>query len=284
MANDLPKTELQLITDAIGAHGVYFKKALRSKLEGLVGVKILGEEYPVRYLEGASIDLLVEFNGEHERFVIPIECKRALVSAKTWIFFKDEHSNIKFLYSFIGANLNVKSSGSVGLNSTICVEGIEVDSAKLRNPKGPYSAASADNIWKAAFQACKGGLGFVLTELQTRQKTASTPVFNFAMSNFNVFLIVVTTAPLKIAELPAGSVDLATGTHVGGLSLQEVPWLTLHYPFTPATSLGINHLEVNTPHYLDPSQRGLHGKEGIIFVNVQYIERFFELLRAQRPS
>ncbi|MGC1549961.1 MAG: hypothetical protein WA777_15670 [Rhodanobacter sp.] len=283
MANDLPKTELQLITDAVGAHGVYFKKALRGKLEGMAGVKILGEEYPVRYLEGASIDLLVEFTGEHARFVIPIECKRALASAKTWIFFKDEHSEVKLFYSFIDAGLNAKTSRFVELNSPICVEGVEVDSTKLRNPKGPYSAASADNIWKAAFQACKGGLGFVMSELQTRQKIA-TPVFKLGISNFHVFLLVVTTAPLKVAELPAGSVDPATGLHVGDLSLQDVPWLTLHYPFTPATSPGSNHLEINTPNYQDPFQRGLHGKEGIIFVNVQHIERFFELLRVQRPT
>jgi hypothetical protein len=84
-----PKTDLQLTTDAIGAHGIFFKKALGELLETIRGLRILGEEYPVRYLEGASIDLLVEYRTSHTTFVLPIECKRALATMKKWIFFRD---------------------------------------------------------------------------------------------------------------------------------------------------------------------------------------------------
>lgn len=277
MASDSVKTDLQLITDAIGAHGIFFKKALRGKLASIAGIRILGEEYPVRYLEGASIDLLVEFKAAHTDFVIPIECKRALVSAKTWIFFRDTEKEVKFLYSFTGADLSVSKSSQLRIESDICVEGIEIDRAKLRNgSKGPYAAASSDNIWKAAFQACKGGLGFLQTEIQARKTNTAG-----WQSNFCVFLLVVTTAPLQVAELPGESLDLENGLYLGDLILKDVPWLILHYPFTPTASFGTSHLQVNIPGYSDPVQRGLHSKEGVMIVNAQHIERFLQLLKQQ---
>lgn len=64
------------VTEAINLHGLFFKRAVRRLLETVSDVRILGEEYPVRYLEGSSIDLLIEVAGKR-RYILPIECKRA---------------------------------------------------------------------------------------------------------------------------------------------------------------------------------------------------------------
>jgi hypothetical protein len=76
------KTENQLITEAINAHGVFFKKAVRDTLEQIKGVTILGEEYPVPYMEGTSIDLLISVEAGQYKFIIPIECKRGYVQGQ----------------------------------------------------------------------------------------------------------------------------------------------------------------------------------------------------------
>lgn len=76
MTNPKQKSEEQLITEAIGAHGVYFKKALRTTLESLPNVDIVGKEYPVKYLDGASIDLLAAVRGGNGLTLLPIECIR----------------------------------------------------------------------------------------------------------------------------------------------------------------------------------------------------------------
>src|SRR5712692_10718332 len=85
------KSQDQLITEAVNTHGNFFKRAVRNELEGIQGVEILGEEYPVaNYLEGGAIDLLVSFTPARceVSVVLPIECKRAYVASKQWIFFE----------------------------------------------------------------------------------------------------------------------------------------------------------------------------------------------------
>lgn len=274
MTTAVPKTDLLLTTEAIGAHGIFFKKSLRDLLETIPGLRILGEEYPVRYLEGASIDLLVEYKSLDITFVLPIECKRALATMKKWIFFRDSVTDAKFLYILSGANLSVARSSSIKLAKDICIEGVEVDTSKLRgNVKSPHGAASADRIWEAAFQVCKGGHGFLQAELQARVKQPATP------TDFQLFLLIVTTAPLQIAELPPGCIDLPSGSHKGELKASDVPWLVLNYPFTPPSTLGSQHLQVNSEGYIDPMLRGMHSKEGIMIVNAQHVVRFFEHLR-----
>ncbi len=275
MTTPQPKSDAQLITDAVGAHGVFFKNALRELIERIPGTRVIGEEYPVLYLEGASLDLLVEFRVGGSALLLPIECKRALATMKKWIFFKDKEQETKFLYSFDGTGLNVSKSSLIPITPDICVEGLEIDSSKLRaGQKSPYNAASADRIWDSAFQVCKGGLGFLQNELKAREQQP--PVGQ----DFSVFFVIVTTAPLQIAELPPGSVQLSSGEHSGELQLRDVPWLILHHPFTPSSALGSTHLRVNPSGYTDPAFRGLNGKEGILVVNAQHVAALFERLRA----
>lgn len=267
-----PKTDAQLITDAIGAHGIFFKKALRSRLETISGARVIGEEYPVRYLEGGAVDLLVEYASATATFVLPIECKRALATVKKWIFFRDSLPDVKLIYSFKGAALNVLRSRLIPLARNICIEGVEVDLSKLRGDrKSPYNAASTDRIWEAAQQACKGAHGFIQDELQAR-KQVGTP------RDTQVFPLIVTTADLQIAGLPPGSVELGTGAHVDDLEVTDVPWLVLNHPFTPPSTLGSQHLQVNVSEYADPIRRSELSKEGIVVVNAQHVERFFDCL------
>jgi len=126
--SNTPKSEHQLITEAVNAHGIFFKIAVRNTLEQIEGVTILGEEYPVRYMEGASLDLLVEFTTTKFRYIFPIECKRAYVANKRWLFFKDSENYSKILYCFTGKALNALGSAPfTNLGVPVCIEGIQVD-------------------------------------------------------------------------------------------------------------------------------------------------------------
>ncbi len=44
-----PDVDEEKIRDALNAHGIFFKKAVRRELEGIEGVTILGEEYPITW-------------------------------------------------------------------------------------------------------------------------------------------------------------------------------------------------------------------------------------------
>lgn len=272
--------EITLITEAINAHGIFFKRAVRTTLEAIRGLKIIGEEYPVPYLEGASVDLLVEYRLQSRTFIVPIECKRAYVENKKWIFFEDPEQGTKLMYSFAGETLTALNNADfVPRSAPICIEGLEFDMAKTQgqNKPGSSKAASPDVIWKVAFQSCKGCLGFLGQELTARQKYPKDP-----MSDFTTFSMVITSAPLAFNELSTQMIDSATGRHIGNMALREVPFVVLRYPFTPSQlAPSRRHLEMMTDQYMTPKERGFLGKEGIIVLNVQHIEKFFDLLKSQ---
>lgn len=264
------------ITDAINAHGIFFKRAVRNSLENIDGVSILGEEYPVAYLEGASVDLLVQFSGARRLYVLPVECKRAYAARKLWVFFESPDGNSKLWYYFQGNELQVADSGAfVSEGGRVCIEGIEVDLAKLKKSNAqPYKGASPDPIWKAAFQCSKGGLGFLKKEFKSRKKPNNERAVDFVS-----FPVIITTARLSVCELNQQNVDVLTGNHTGQIRLTDVNWLILNYPFTPAHSPGVDHLSINAEEYSNPSMRGYHSKEGIIVLNSRFISEFFQLLK-----
>jgi hypothetical protein len=272
--SNTPKSEHQLITEAVNAHGIFFKIAVRNTLEQIEGVTILGEEYPVRYMEGASLDLLVEFTTTKFRYIFPIECKRAYVANKRWLFFKDSENYSKILYCFTGKALNALGSAPfTNLGVPVCIEGIQVDLQEFQKSNAStYKAASPDAIWKAAFQSCKGSLGFIKQEFVQRSQSLENP------PDFIVFPLLITTAPIYICELSQGAVDVLSGNHKGEIIPKDVQWLILCHPFTPIESLGAQHLKVDLTGYISPKERGIHSKEGVFVINSSYLPQFFKQL------
>lgn len=234
-----------MMTEALNAHGLFFKKRVRSEVEAMRSAFILGEEYPVPYLEGASIDLLVEFRRSYPtynnvlRYILPIECKRGYTAAKRWIFFKDRgyDSKQKLFYEFVGNECQICDAAAlVGNDVPLCIEGVEVDLSRLQKKGELYKAANPDPIWKAGFQVCKGSLGFLLQEVNQRKLRKID--CNDYESNFRLLPLLLTTAPLSVCELDPQSVDILSGNHQSEVVTTDVPYLILQYPFTPSAEYG----------------------------------------------
>jgi len=134
----MSENDEEFVTKALNAHGVFFKKAVRTHLEGL-NVKILGEEYPIRFPDSASIDLLAAIKVQGTLVIMPIECKRAYAARKEWVFFQDPDKKTRFGYVFRGYrcdSLSIDpSSDYVGFGrDLVCVEGVEIDQDKRSQP------------------------------------------------------------------------------------------------------------------------------------------------------
>lgn len=91
---------------------------------------IVDEEYPVTYLEGASVDLLARFKASYRsHYVVTIECKRGYTARKKWIFFKDRDQGSKLIYEFRGQQEPdiYDALPLVADGVPVCIEGVEVD-------------------------------------------------------------------------------------------------------------------------------------------------------------
>jgi hypothetical protein len=200
---------------------------------------IIGEEYPVPYLEGASIDLLVEFRSNYQRYILTIECKRGYTAAKRWVFFKeiDPGYRSKVIYEFVGNECQIYDAAAlVGRDVPLCIEGVEVDLSRLQKKGELYKAANPDPIWKAGFQVCKGNLGYLLQEVNQR-KLRQIDRRDHEL-NFRLVPILLTTARLSVCELDPQAVDILSGNHRGEVVTSDVPYLILRYPFTPSAEYG----------------------------------------------
>lgn len=281
-------SENQLITDAINAHGIFFKKKVREALEKIQGISILGEEYPVSYLEGASLDLLVKYDAtfpDYGSYIIPIECKRGYTSVKRWIFFQDPQTDLKFFYILSKDNTRaINADALIARNVPVCMEGVEIDISKTKIQKKndiPKATASLSNIWNAANQVCRGFLGFLIREVESR--AAIKDEANIGVETIAIFPLLITTAPLYICEFSLEAIDILTGNHQGEIKTKEVPWLILKHPFTPSSVYGdTQRYSFFGGGYVTPSARGYNYKEGIMVINSGTLPKFFELISSFR--
>jgi len=267
-----PSSEMKILTEAVNAHGIFFKRAVRNALEQIPGVQILGEECPIRYLEGASLDLLFAYQTASHPWIFPVECKKAYVAMKRWVFFEDPDPSTRLIYFFRGNDLVYVCVDSIQSLSTLgCIEGIEIDMQKTKTPDSLYRSGSPDTIWKAAFQACKGGLGFLLNEKADRTKYATGQFIEYAS-----IPLIITNAPLFVCDLKTQSVDISTGNHIGDMEIRSVPWLILSHPFTPSQVQNAEYFEVIRSEYQPPQIRFSQAKVGIAVINAKYIGDFLE--------
>ncbi len=267
------KSQEQLVTEAVNTHGNFFKRAIRNELEKIQGVEILGEEYPVaNYLQGGAIDLLALYSQPrcNTHFVLSIECKRAYVASKQWIFFESPDLGSKLFYSFKSANVRVTPADDVIYQqyAALCIEGIQIE---LGDQK---AKADPEPIWKAANQTCKGALGFLNQELQERRSMQS--LVN--VKDFHMCPVIVTSAPLFICPLSSQNVDLLTGNHEGIMQRKSADQLILHHPFTPCPEDGAVYERRQTAPYASHAQRSYDLKEAIFVVNSAKLKSFFNML------
>ena len=265
--------ESKIITSAINAHGILFKKAVRQELEQIQGISIIGEEYPVRFVEGSQLDLLVQYKSKNQVYLIIVECKRAYASYKKWIFFESREEKTKLPYFFEGNNLRV-GDGTSFTGLPLCLEGIEIDLLKYKKPDDAYKLGSIDRIWQTANQVCRGYHNFLASELRSRsQNTQSLP-----LENFTIFPLVITTAQLFVCLTQDQNANLLSGDSAGDLLLQQIPCVILNQAFTPSSENGREYLKIDLAGYHSPIDRGNHAKEGIVILTAEAITNFFKSL------
>jgi hypothetical protein len=68
---------------------------VRRTIERIRGINVVGEEYPITYVEGVSIDSLIRFSANTIDYILPIECKR--VYSSEWVFFRDPMGTAKIV-------------------------------------------------------------------------------------------------------------------------------------------------------------------------------------------
>jgi hypothetical protein len=271
MDNETPTAEVideAAIREALNTHGIFFKKAVRREIEGIKGVTVLGEEYPVRYMEGAALDLLVEVRAGDNRLILPMECKRAYVRTKRWVFFQDPDPTSKVFYEFSGKLLRAQYGSAF---EDVCIEGVEIEERRKNDKR--YLTASPEPIWEAARQTCKGYLGFVQQELVERRKPRAVTTDRLLLMP-----VLVTTAPLFIAEVDLQAIDLSTGNLNAPLPMRSVPGLVLRHPFTPSYAPGEQHLRLDADNYIAPAERGAYQKESILVVSADHLREVFHSL------
>ena len=272
---DEDEDQRSIITSAVNAHGILFKKAVRRELEQVGNVSIIGEEYPVRFGDGAQLDLLVQYQSKHQVYVVVAECKRAYATYKKWVFFESREDRTKLPYFFEGGELRVGDGKSfTGAGIPLCVEGIELDLGKYKKSDDAYKLGSIDRIWQTAYQVCRGYHNLIASEFEARKNAQSSSLPNL------VFLpVIITTAELFVCLVQDQKADLLSGNSIGNLVLQDVPYVILNHPFTPSAQLGRKHLRVDLPDYQSLFNRGVHSQEGIFVISAENITSFFCVLR-----
>jgi hypothetical protein len=263
------------IAEAINKHGIFFKQSVRQKLEGIPNVSIFGEEYPINYLEGGALDLLVQVKAIKCVFVIPTECKRARTTTKQWIFFPDPSNYSKFIYSFKKNKCIAQHAGNfTNIGLTICIEGIEVEKQETRLKNTNFYKADPDPIWDAANQVCKGLSGILIDEIEQRDKNPEAT----NIPDIFIFPMVITTAQFFLCEADRNAINASSGNYEKELPLREVGWTILSHPYTPSQAFNVKRLGIPQKFYTDFNIRGWHTKEGITFVNINYLDAFISLL------
>lgn len=264
----------QFITDAINAHGIFFKKAVRRQIETFGAIGILDEEHATSFPEQTAIDLLLECPGRGSRlkFVVVAECKKAYAPHKNWIFFRDRTEPIKSAYLVgIGHHVHITMiPGRSGLDAYS--DGIEVDTSKLgRKGDVAFGSGSCDAIFKAASQVCRGFLGFVAA--QSRQTGVRQDDRGFGP--FLCFPLIITNASLFSCENDFAQVSLDTGNLEAPLQLEAQRWVLLRHPFADVTREPFRDFRTDKDQNTTPEERGLVYKEPVFIVDSKHLKEFF---------
>ncbi len=264
--HDSPEKDIQVWTQAINTHGIFFKKAVREKIEQYQDddIKIVDEECPVAFPDQTSIDLVVAIEKKDKssaKLIMIIECKRAYAKKKSWVFFKGNASeeNMKITYHMaINEHYQIKTKNDVSIDLCPYSDGIEIDLGKM---KDPTKGGNCDSIYKAASQVCKGYLGYLQAQSDMPQKGSilSIPV-------------IITTAPLFSCENDFQDIDLKTGNLHAELELKPQHWIALRHPYSNVQ--GDN--DYRERNYHDISARSYAFKETVYIVNSEHIDDFFK--------
>lgn len=236
------KEELaEILFNAVNEQGYLFSEACADLMSrGRTGWDVVAEEYPVTLAtEDTRIDIVLrtdKCNGVQELYGI-VECKRADPQYVCWLFGSPgapEYANC------LGTNVE-HAGGSSDKTPDISIRQSQIKfkfstySAKwwLEVKKQKATAkkiSSPDNIESAFIQVLKGLEGFTQEQYNQRRKGHVSGTVAFIP-------VVITTAPLFVAEYDPKNINLANGRiaknriYFGSTDepTEEVEWILVHY-------------------------------------------------------
>lgn len=259
--------DVELVAQAINAHGIFLKKAVREHLMKNPSIVVYDEEFPVSFPDQTSIDILAHFHHNCNFYLI-IECKRAYTVKKSWIFFRETISNNEIKANYCIQNGNHKAikiyPHRFGLEPFS--EGIEIDKDKLEeNSKALFKSGNMDTIHRAASQVCRGFLGFINKQPKPRNPH-DVPYYAIP--------VIITTAPLYSCENNYNDVDLSTGKLLADLAIKKQPWIVLRHPYSDVFGVGFEDQRQVEEGKMKIEDRAVVFKETVFVVNSCHIDDF----------
>src|SRR5262245_25317137 len=75
--------------NALNEHGVFLKKRVLDEIRSIPGIGVFAEEFGVAFDSSTAIDIVAKDKRSDPALLFILECKRAYVRQKKWIFFRD---------------------------------------------------------------------------------------------------------------------------------------------------------------------------------------------------
>ncbi|MEH2335914.1 hypothetical protein [Nostoc sp.] len=132
-----------------------------------------------------------------------------------------------------------------------------------------------DVIWKAGNQISKAYYGFLLEELEFREKSSVKELQEYRY--YNIFPLIVTNAPLFVISKKHQKASLETGNS-DELIMSKVDYLILNHAFTPPKGVAQTWLKLDIPGYHNPIDRGSNSKIAVFVVNAKKLISLLNLL------
>ena len=254
--------------EALNAHGSFLKKRVLQEIyDNIPGLSIFDEEIGVSFGQPRAADIVCFQSTSAGNVFYVLECKR-VAPGPEWLFLRHIAPNYREMRTVAKGGL-IGELVEVPTNShLVCSEGYETSGGD-----GAGRTMDEDPVFQAANELSGAYLGFVkwVKEKRIKVRMAFIPVL-------------VTTAPLQIAEFSWDKVELSSGLLMEPLKLRKVDWLVLKHPFSkPAGEAEDFRLEDEPPMSSQAIGESIYVvQSGSLksFLSPKRMKRFGELLGA----
>jgi hypothetical protein len=253
--------------DALNQHGVFLKKRVLDEISSIPGMGVFAEEFGVAFDVSTAIDILARDKRKDPNLLFVLECKRAYVREKKWLFFRD--INRKFRIARFVSTVAGQFGRYVGevpgiADCHVCSDGYEIVTS-LNDCK-----ASPEPIYQAANQLCRGYLGFVKLRIDQRDAARQPNEVD------SIVPVLVTTAEIHVAQFDVADISLTTGNLDSRLKKVRVDWLVLKHPFAvPLVSRAVDFRHQPSANPEDAENWNQQFRESIFVVRADKLKSFF---------
>jgi hypothetical protein len=249
--------------EALNSHGSFLKKRVLQEIyDNIPGLSVFDEEVGMSFGNARVADIICYQTASSGNLFYVFECKRVTPGLE-WIFLRHIAPTYRELRQVARGGLFAEQVEVPANSHLVCSEGYET-----KGGDAVGRTLDQDPVVQAANQISGAYLGFVkwVKEKKIKAKMAFVP-------------ILVTTAPLQIAEFSWDNVELSSGLLMEPLKLRNVDWLVLKHPFpTPVQVTEDFRLED------EPLMSTQALAESIYVVQASSLKSFFSAKRLKRFS